>query len=79
MMLRVGVSLAAIALAAPALARDKVVRAPVPAADRGNFGRSSQALDCRSLQFPHKRAGFQILVRPPICLWATGCRLGHQS
>lgn len=37
MMLRVGVSLAAIALAAPALARDKVVRAPVPAADRGEF------------------------------------------
>src|SRR3954452_24389864 len=37
MMLRVGVSLAAIALAAPALARNKVVRAPVPAADRGEF------------------------------------------
>ena len=37
MMLRIGVSLAAIALAAPALAADKVVRAPVPTADRGEF------------------------------------------
>ena len=36
-MLRIGVSLAAIALAAPALAADLVVKAPVPAADQGEF------------------------------------------
>ena len=36
-MLRVGVSLAAIALAAPALAADMVVSAPVPTADQGEF------------------------------------------
>ena len=49
MMLRVGVSLAAIALAAPAFAGDKVVRAPVPAGIGGISGvrRGGRVLDCR--------------------------------
>src|SRR3954447_25257750 len=36
-MLRVGLSLAAIALAVPALAADLVVKAPVPVSDHGEF------------------------------------------
>ena len=74
MMLRVGVSPAAIALAAPALARDKVVRAPVPAADRGEFRAFVEggAFGPAGNAIPYPAPGFDIFGLPPFCLWQTG-------
>jgi hypothetical protein len=74
MMLRVGVSLAAIALAAPALARDKVVRAPVPAADRGEFRAFVEggAFWTAGNAIPYTAPGFEIFGPTSILPLANG-------
>ena len=74
MMLRVGVSLAAIALAAPALAADKVVRAPVPAADRGEFRAFVEggAFWTAGNAIPYTAPGFEIFGPTSILPLANG-------
>ena len=74
MMLRVGVSLAAIGLAAPALARDKVVRAPVPAADRGEFRAFVEggAFWTAGNAIPYTAPGFEIFGATSILPLANG-------
>jgi hypothetical protein len=74
MMLRVGVSLAAIALTAPALARDKVVRAPVPAADRGEFRAFVEggAFWTAGNAIPYTAPGFEIFGATSILPLANG-------
>ena len=74
MMLRVGVSLAAIALAAPALAADKVVRAPVPAADRGEFRAFVEggAFWTAGNAIPYTAPGFEIFGATSILPLANG-------
>ena len=74
MMLRVGVSLAAIALAAPALARDKVVRTPVPAADQGEFRAFVEggAFWTAGNAIPYTAPGFEIFGPTSILPLANG-------
>ena len=74
MILRIGVSLAAIALAAPALAADKVVRAPVPAADRGEFRAFVEggAFWTAGNAIPYTAPGFEIFGATSILPLANG-------
>src|SRR4051794_12273396 len=79
MMLRVGVSLTAIALAAPALAADMVVKAPVRAADPGEFRAFVEggAFWTAGSAIPYTAPGFEILGANSVLPFGNGANGGN--